>query len=479
MESSGSGLQSTQDAIIHRYEKRIRKTHKVANQTEQKLKKQQASLLHFKKELSRHVVRLQELSDSGNPHALKRLKNIRTKIVQIDKIVPYLGKYVLVNRKAEMQTVAVLKESCTMELQKFSQSSPVKVVARKKPTSSTISLMNSDKVDGDIPATSQNQQENPYASLSEVRNEAASCSVKLRNNYAELDFNNSRSGENIRPPSVKYSEVRIKTEEKSSMPTSIQPRKGEAKSRSNYVELDFQKIGAEGNLKLVSDDKADASKITSQPDISQFSPEESPPAKKAFLSNSHGPDESLHDITLTPENAALLIASISSPSGSSTSTENTTSIPQVNSVSVDSSLLESSSGVQDCSLEKSSSPIAPLRLDSIPTSHSKRKSPPPVAKKPSSRHSPIHQLPGKTSINDQVSPHLKATQLSPSLLSGNESITKLEGTPIKNIIKVCNDGVWFQHLKNMICSVENVGWGLYRIFPSGGVGLSFGLVGLG
>lgn len=205
----GESLQSYQDAIIRRYEKRIKKTRRVADQTDQKLKKQQTSLLHFKKELSRHVVKLQVLSDSGDPHAQKRLKNIRTKLTQLDKIVPYLGKYITVNRQAEMQTIAVLKESCTVDLQKLS-----KPIEKSKPIHERNSSKTSDFPDSTVPlpllpSHDLSCDENPYASLSEVRQEASSTVIKFRSNYAELDFEKVRGSENVRPPSVKYSEVQI------------------------------------------------------------------------------------------------------------------------------------------------------------------------------------------------------------------------------------------------------------------------------
>lgn len=213
--SSKQSVQNYQDSSIRRYEKRIRKTHRVADQTELKLKKQQTSLLHFKKELSRHVVKLQELSSSGNPHAMKRLKNIRLKLAQLDKIVPYLGKYISVNRQAEMQTIAVLKESCAVELQKLSQKSKPVLTESKYPSdysaspspsmlSSVLSSHNEDS------QGVKQVDENPYASLSEVQQEPASSSkVKVRSNYAELDFQKFSTSGSVRPPSVKYSEVII------------------------------------------------------------------------------------------------------------------------------------------------------------------------------------------------------------------------------------------------------------------------------
>ena len=108
-----------QNTIIRKYEKKIRKTHRVANLTEQNLKQQQTSLMHFKRELSRLTAKLQELADKGDEHAIKRLKNIHVKLQQIDKIIPYIGKYIMVNRQAEIQTVAILKESCTVDMQRY------------------------------------------------------------------------------------------------------------------------------------------------------------------------------------------------------------------------------------------------------------------------------------------------------------------------------------------------------------------------
>ena len=91
----------------------------MANVTEQNLKQQQTSLMHFKRELSQTTGKLQELANKGDEHAIKRLKSIRVKLQQIDKILPYIGKYIMVNRQAEIQTVAILKESCTVDLQRL------------------------------------------------------------------------------------------------------------------------------------------------------------------------------------------------------------------------------------------------------------------------------------------------------------------------------------------------------------------------
>jgi len=91
----------------------------VASQTEHKLKRQQAAMLHVKRELSRLTIKLQERASKGDVHAQKKLKEIRVKLQQVEKILPYLAKYVAVNRQAELQTVAILKESCTVDVHKL------------------------------------------------------------------------------------------------------------------------------------------------------------------------------------------------------------------------------------------------------------------------------------------------------------------------------------------------------------------------
>ena len=244
--------QAQQDSIIRRYEKRIRKTRKVANQTEERLKQQQTALLHFKKELSRHISKLTELADGGDRQATKRLKSIKLKLQQLDKIVPYLGKYIAVNRQAEMQTVAVLKESCTMELRSITRSpskegvkasprghrgtSPLaKIVktegikeenenaeqdeATSEPNTAESAGVGLTTVEEDHTYNSGSEEvatpkaviaeENPYASLSEVRKQAEVVCVAPTSNYAQLHFTQSGGAARVRPPSVNYSEVKI------------------------------------------------------------------------------------------------------------------------------------------------------------------------------------------------------------------------------------------------------------------------------
>ena len=101
--------------------------------TEQNLKRQLTSLMHFKQELSHLTVKLEELANKGDENAVKRLKNVRVKLQQIDKILPYIGKYIMVNRQAEIQTVAILKESCTVDMQKLNIGTSSPPTANPKP----------------------------------------------------------------------------------------------------------------------------------------------------------------------------------------------------------------------------------------------------------------------------------------------------------------------------------------------------------
>lgn len=236
-------LKLLHDSVVRRYEKRIRKTHKIANLTDQNLKQQQTALVHLKKELSRHISKLQELTDSGDTHAQKRLKDIRIKMQQVDKILPYLTKYIAVNRQAELQTVAVLKESCTVECQqirsvrddhKFDEhyyaesdaacvtskgesnkvlpsgikSSPVEATSEECVDSISSTCVLENEETGKVLPTPIDQQaeESPYASLSSIRPQAATAPST---NYAQLEFSQLGGPSVLRPPSVNYAQVDI------------------------------------------------------------------------------------------------------------------------------------------------------------------------------------------------------------------------------------------------------------------------------
>lgn len=378
-ESSSGNVSSTkqvdlfQDLIIRRYEKRIRKTHRVANQTEQKLKKQQTSLLHFKKELSRHVVKLQELSNSGDPHAMKRLKSIRSKLLQLDKIVPYLGKYISVNRQAEMQTIAVLKESCTVELQKLSQS-----MNRTMPVHESKGLLDC-SFPSLLPASelaadeSRDRQvdENPYASLTEVKQEANTSRVKLRTNYAELDFQKIQTSESLRPPSVKYSEVRI------------------GRLVTN-VDVDIQSGALLSDLPLGT-----------------------------IPHNSEECDSSL-DATLTQENASQSLISTTEQDISEIQTDST--------YCTSTSDFTSSLGGQQASVYQSD---ILSEQEEPPTPTDTKKFPPAVAKKPTFQHSDLAVF-GSPYIDQNTE-----TQQIISTSSGQEEMLSLQGIPsIMDRIKV-------------------------------------------
>lgn len=119
MTQLSSSLLEKKQAIIHRYEKRIRRTHKVASQTEQSLKQQQSQLQTVKDELNRCIAKFEEKVHSGDNQALLKIKDAEVRIQQVGKILPYLSKYIQFNKKAELQTVAILRESCMVELNKL------------------------------------------------------------------------------------------------------------------------------------------------------------------------------------------------------------------------------------------------------------------------------------------------------------------------------------------------------------------------
>ena len=370
-------------------------------------------------------MKLQDLSNSGDPHAQKRLKNVRNKLAQVDKIVPYLGKYVAVNRQAEMQTVSVLKESCTMELQKFSQRTSPKNFPESSPVSkpADAQLNTGDAVSLPPPPSNvdfhQPAAENSYASLSEVRKEAASKNVKARSNYAELDFT-KMSGENkLRPPSVKYSEVRI----------------------DSY-----------GKGKIVSPSEHPSEKKDQDVPATSLAVKEPTASPTKELCETGEPIETnslLHDDTLTPENVAMFVNT--TPIAESLQQDNIGSDhstpgkenriaaidppPSLSPISSDDNKILGSDFNSD---KEKFPPPTPPRIDSIPMAQCKLKSPPPpVAKKPTTRLSPIHKLHGQSSdtcrddctntLNEEVSINPEEKQESTSF--GNTTLTTLQGTP--------------------------------------------------
>ena len=105
-------------STLAHFEKRIRKTQKVSQTTEENLSKQCQKLRSAHEKFSEHIKRL-ESAPSITETSQKKIKEMKVKMAQINKILPYLDKYVIVNRQAELQTVAILKESCTVKLQEL------------------------------------------------------------------------------------------------------------------------------------------------------------------------------------------------------------------------------------------------------------------------------------------------------------------------------------------------------------------------
>ncbi len=104
--------------VVTHFEKRIKKTRKMANQTEDSLKKQREQLSTLKEKFLEHIERL-KTSPNETETSQKKMKEMEVKFAQISKILPYLEKYMQANRQAEMQTLAILKEGCTVKLQQL------------------------------------------------------------------------------------------------------------------------------------------------------------------------------------------------------------------------------------------------------------------------------------------------------------------------------------------------------------------------
>ena len=90
----------------------------MAHQTEESLKKQREQLSTLKEKFLEHIERL-KTSPNETETSQKKMKEMEVKLAQISKILPYLEKYMQANRQAEMQTLAILKEGCTVKLQQL------------------------------------------------------------------------------------------------------------------------------------------------------------------------------------------------------------------------------------------------------------------------------------------------------------------------------------------------------------------------
>lgn len=98
------------EGVMRQFEKNVKKTRKVARKADQNLKQQHMSLLYIRRELDKHLVRLQERAEKGDEHAMAAAETLATKAVQIQQVLPYLEKCIKVNRQAELQTIAVLQK---------------------------------------------------------------------------------------------------------------------------------------------------------------------------------------------------------------------------------------------------------------------------------------------------------------------------------------------------------------------------------
>lgn len=105
--------------VASHFEKRIKKTRKVAQQTEESLKKQREQITNLKEKFIEHIEKLKIAAPNESGTSQKKMKDMEVKLTQIGKILPYLEKYMQANRQAELQTLAILKEGCTVKLQQL------------------------------------------------------------------------------------------------------------------------------------------------------------------------------------------------------------------------------------------------------------------------------------------------------------------------------------------------------------------------
>ena len=96
----------------------------VARKADQNLKQQHMSLLYIRRELDKHVVRLQERTDNGDEHAIAAAEALAGKAIQIEQVLPYLEKCIKVNRQAELQTIAVLQKGREEAMRELDQIHP-------------------------------------------------------------------------------------------------------------------------------------------------------------------------------------------------------------------------------------------------------------------------------------------------------------------------------------------------------------------
>lgn len=88
----------------------------MSQNTEQNLQRQQKQLSSLKGQFMEHIKRMES---SENPSDLKKVQEMKVKLKQVSKILPYLEKYITVNKQAEVQTLTVLKEGCVVRLREL------------------------------------------------------------------------------------------------------------------------------------------------------------------------------------------------------------------------------------------------------------------------------------------------------------------------------------------------------------------------
>ncbi len=457
---------SQRRAIIHRYEKKIKKTRRVATQTEQNLKHQQAAMTHMKQEISRHMTKLQALSAKGDQHAEKKLQELRVKLSQIDKIIPYLSKYIAVNRQADAQTEAVLRESCNMELQKLQSGTltvPVEHVKKSsrssrsssRPTSTGASSIRSSTgplgptivEETDMPeVTIPEQAEPPVVEEAEHQQQPTASEPKAEN-FERTTATESKNTDSPVEPSVcvvkeEASSMAAEEENPYAALSEIKPHSNsetaaEGNSRGNYVELDFSRFSKPSQIRPPSVNYAEVTfdpdtgrpvlanspKKPSEDDVvvtgpparpampreltaSSHSKEEGSPRTTAEMSGSNGfsGDQGVSTLSeFSAEESTLTPESVMGHDGRSIKTPPVSPIQAEGSGPCDPP--QHSPDVQSpvhAMLKKFDSPQHQARLKSPP---------PPVLKKPISRHTtPSHVRGSSTSPTHRV---LSSTPLVP------------------------------------------------------------------
>ena len=129
---------------------------------------------------------------------------------QVTKVLPYLAKYVTVNKQAEIQTVAILKESCNVQLQKLEKK--LQAVDDSAPALSKMAVSGRGWESVDSSATHPvlekiAEQNTPESSPMLNKKFTISPNSSKHSNYVQLDFSQPPNRASERPSSVDYSRV--------------------------------------------------------------------------------------------------------------------------------------------------------------------------------------------------------------------------------------------------------------------------------